>query len=472
MKEGTRHRVVRVIIHVVALLVLLGEGMFPLVVRAERLPPIEQMKQSTVRIVCRTSTGGSTGSGFVIGEGKHVVTNVHVISCVSEKGQIFIQTGQLQLIPAKVVRYSNPKDLALLEAERTLNRPPVTVTTSDKVEEGQTVYAVGFPGAAESQSEDVRVSITKGIVSARTTRKDTAVNLYQTDAAINPGNSGGPLFNADGHVIGINTLKALNDAIVFGTDGKLKKTRLVEGEGIGWAVQVDELIPELKDAGIAYQTGGSEPEPQLVANTIPGQPGQPAMATISTDAWWTDSSFYLTLGMVAAGISLALLLFLRRGQPTAKRKVTGLPKPAPQPTRPTSDIGPTLPKTTPDNLAPYFTAPASSGAVLKPILRALDGHFRGNVVELTDEPLTIGRDPRSCQLVFPSTMTEIGRRHCIVRFDKAVQAFLVEDCDSTNGTFLRAGQRLDAGSPKQLRPGQRFYLSNPMTMFEVDFEKN
>lgn len=470
MKEGIRRRAVLVLAHAVVLLLLLREGVLPVNVRAERLPPIEQMKQSTVRIICTASTGAATGSGFVIGAEKYVVTNVHVISCVGEKGKVLVQTGQLQFVPAKVIRYSKPKDLAILETERPLNRPPVTLTTSDRVEEGQTVYALGFPGAAESQSEDIRVSITKGIISARTTRKNTAVNLYQTDAAINPGNSGGPLFNEDGHVIGINTLKALNDAIVIGTDGKLKGTRIVEGEGIGWAVQVDELIPELKDAGIAYQTSVAFLDPRPVANSVSGQGG----ADTDADPWWTAwSGVYLTLGIIAVATTLALLLFLRRGQRAEKGKASRPQKTSPVLVRPRSDVGPTLPKTTPDNLAPYFTTSVSStSSAQKPVLRALDGHFRGSVVELTDEPLTIGRDPRSCQLVFPARMTEIGRKHCILRFDKTVQAFLLEDCDSTNGTFLRAGQRIAVGSPKQLRPGQRFYLSNPMTMFEVDFEKN
>jgi pSer/pThr/pTyr-binding forkhead associated (FHA) protein len=130
-----------------------------------------------------------------------------------------------------------------------------------------------------------------------------------------------------------------------------------------------------------------------------------------------------------------------------------------------------LAKTTPDNLAPYYTGPASSGAVQKPILRALDGHFRGNEVELTEEPLTIGRDPHTCQLVFPANMTDIGRKHCILRFDKKVQTFLLEDCGSTNGTFLRNGKRIDPGRPQRLQPGDRFYLSNPMTTFEVNFVK-
>ncbi|MBM4257053.1 MAG: FHA domain-containing protein [Deltaproteobacteria bacterium] len=178
------------------------------------------------------------------------------------------------------------------------------------------------------------------------------------------------------------------------------------------------------------------------------------------------------LGMLAAGTSLVLLLLLRRGQPAEKSKLSRPSKPTPPSIRPVPEGGPTVAKTTPDNLAPYFTVPASSKGAQKPVLRALEGHFQGSVVELTDEPLTIGRDPRNCQLVFPPNMTEIGRTHCILGFDKTVQAFLLEDCGSTNGTFLRAGERIVPGSAKRLQPGEQFYLSNPMTTFEVNIENN
>lgn len=466
-----RALVVVIYIYIVALLSLLSKGVIPGDVLAERAPPIEQMKQSTVRILCITGTGGGTGSGFVVGEGKHIVTNLHVISCITEKGKIFVETGQLQAVPAEVVRYSKPKDLAILEVGRSLNRPPVTLVTSDHVTEGQTVYAMGFPGAAESQTEHVRVSITKGIISARTTRKNTAVDLYQTDAAINPGNSGGPLFNEDGYVIGINTLKALTAAIIVGADGKQTIERLPVGEGIGWAVQVDELIPELKEAGITYQA-----EKQQAASIVPAPVELQPVANLVPNPWPKDSTlFFLTLGMGAAGATLVLLLFLRRGQPAEKAKVNrsqkNPPKPVPASVSNRPEPSPTVPKTTPDNLAPYFTGPASSGAAQKPILRALDGYFRGNVLELTEEPLTIGRDPRTCQLVFPANMTDIGRKHCILRFDQRVQTFLLEDCGSTNGTFLRTGERIDPGRLQRLQPGDRFYLSNPMTTFEVNFAK-
>ncbi|MGE0682459.1 MAG: trypsin-like peptidase domain-containing protein [Candidatus Binatia bacterium] len=473
MKGRLRRRALVVGIYTVALLSLSREGVIPGDVLAERVLPIEEMKKSTVRIVCLKRVGATqqimgNGSGFVVGEGKHVVTNWHVASCVTSGNALGIQVGQLQLLSAKVVQYSPRKDLAILEAERALNRSPVKLVTSDQVVDGQTVYTVGFPGAAQIVNENVSVSIAKGIISGRATLKETGVDLFQTDAAINPGNSGGPLFNEDGYVIGINTLKIVKSGV----------------EALGWAIRVDELIPELKEAGITYQDGQQQTAStvtnqvgqQLTVDTVPASVGLQPVVNLAPSPWPKDSTlFFLTLGMGAAGATLVLFLFLRRGQPAEKVKVdrsqktAQKPVPAPVSTRP--EPGPTMPKTTPDNLAPYFTGPASSGTAQKPILRALDGHFRGNVLELTEEPLTIGRDPRSCQLVFPADMTDIGRKHCILRFDKRVQTFLLEDCGSTNGTFLRAGERLDPGRPQRLQPGDRFYLSNPMTMFEVNFAK-
>ncbi|MBM4257054.1 MAG: trypsin-like serine protease [Deltaproteobacteria bacterium] len=273
---------------VIAILLMLGGAFLPVVVDAERIPPIEQMKKSTVRIICATDTSTGVGSGFVVGTGKHVVTNVHVISCIANKGKITVQIGQLQFIPAKVIQISERKDLVILETERALERPPVTLVTSDRVMDGQAVYALGFPPAAQMRSEDVTVSVTKGIISARTTSKE-GVDQYQIDAAINPGNSGGPLFNEDGHVIGINTAKALTAAVVLGADGKATTERLPVGEGIGWAVQVNELLPLLKDTAIAYQTGDVTLEPKSVANVVSSHPGQPAKSDTSSAPWWADT---------------------------------------------------------------------------------------------------------------------------------------------------------------------------------------
>jgi hypothetical protein len=231
------------------------------------------------------------------------------------------------------------------------------------------------------------------------------------------------------------------------------------------------LIPELQAAGISYQVGQ-----QLTTGAVPVAVEPQPVATSMTDPGLKNSTpSFLLWGMIAAGATLLGLLFLRRGRPGEKAKVGRAqnnpqrPVAATTPKRP--EPNPTLPKTTPDNLAPYFTAPVSSGVASKPVLYALEGHFRGNVLELTEEPLTIGRDPRTCQLVFPANMTDIGRKHCVLRFDKRVHTFLLEDCGSTNGTFLRAGERIAPGHPQPLQPGDRFYLSNPMNTFEVNFAK-
>ena len=105
-----------------------------------------------------------------------------------------------------------------------------------------------------------------------------------------------------------------------------------------------------------------------------------------------------------------------------------------------------------------------------PILRGISGEFNGSAIELTDEPVLIGRDPKVCQLVFPTQLQEISKRHCIVRFHAKSQCFLLVDCNSANGTFVANGERLPNGGSQLLNAGQRFFLSSPENMFEVNFQ--
>ncbi len=105
-----------------------------------------------------------------------------------------------------------------------------------------------------------------------------------------------------------------------------------------------------------------------------------------------------------------------------------------------------------------------------PVLRGISGEFAGSAVELSDEPLLIGRDPKTCQLVFPAPVQGISKRHCIVRFHAKSQCFLLVDCNSANGTFVVNSGRLPNGGSQLLNAGQRFYLTAPENMFEVSFE--
>ena len=120
-------------------------------------------------------------------------------------------------------------------------------------------------------------------------------------------------------------------------------------------------------------------------------------------------------------------------------------------------------------IAPAKREP-SPAIVPLPVLHGISGEFAGSTVELTDEPVLIGRDPKTCQLVFPSPVQGISKRHCIVRFHAKSQCFLLVDCNSANGTFVVNSGRLPNGGSQLLNAGQRFYLTAPENMFEVSFE--
>ncbi len=123
-------------------------------------------------------------------------------------------------------------------------------------------------------------------------------------------------------------------------------------------------------------------------------------------------------------------------------------------------------------LNPSETLPRqpNAAAIPIPILRGINGEFRGSLIELTEEPVLIGRDPKLCQLVFPAHMQSISKRHCIIRYHARSQCFLLVDCNSANGTFIAESERLPNGGSQLLHSGQRFYLSGPEDMFEVNFE--
>ena len=165
----------------------------------------EQVNAGVVSIqVVTTSqglTGAGAGSGFIIDEQGHIVTNYHVVQNADEVTVIFFDGTQAI---AEVVGQDPDSDLAVVRVDGLPeNTHPLPLGDSDAVRPGQWVVAIGNPFGLAS-------SMTAGIVSA-TGRTIPAVEVpynipqaIQTDAAINPGNSGGPLLNLRGEVIGVN----------------------------------------------------------------------------------------------------------------------------------------------------------------------------------------------------------------------------------------------------------------------------
>jgi serine protease Do len=141
---------------------------------------------------------GGMGSGFIISEDGHILTNAHV---VAEFDDVTVKLAdQKREFKAKVVGLDRRTDVALLKVDAQ-GLPTIRLGDSAKVEPGQWVAAIGSPfGFANT--------ITAGIVSAtsRALPQESFVPFIQTDVAVNPGNSGGPLINLKGEVVGINSM--------------------------------------------------------------------------------------------------------------------------------------------------------------------------------------------------------------------------------------------------------------------------
>jgi Do/DeqQ family serine protease len=155
----------------------------------------------------------SLGSGVIMSEQGHILTNHHVIQG-ADAIQVSLQDGRMA--QAKVVGSDPDTDVAVLKIDLK-NLPVITLGHSDNLRVGDVVLAIGNPFG-------VGQTVTMGIVSATGRNKlgiNTFENFIQTDAAINPGNSGGALIDAEGNLVGINT------AIVSRSGGN---------QGIGFAI--------------------------------------------------------------------------------------------------------------------------------------------------------------------------------------------------------------------------------------------
>jgi len=154
-----------------------------------------QMMDSWGRPRLREYSSTGQGSGVIVTEEGHILTNYHVIAG-QDKIMVTLHSGEV--LSASVVGEDQFLDVAVLKIAGGGSFVPLKFGDSSQVEVGQLVFAVGNPfGLGET--------VTQGIISAKErSLSDSQKDLFQTDAAINPGNSGGPLVNLRGEIIGIN----------------------------------------------------------------------------------------------------------------------------------------------------------------------------------------------------------------------------------------------------------------------------
>ncbi|GKV66373.1 MULTISPECIES: S1C family serine protease [unclassified Sporosarcina] len=210
---------------------------------------VEQSSKAIVGVVNYQSAGNrfagasseqpvGTGSGVIYkidGDHAYIVTNNHVIEN-AQKIEVTLSSGTKA--KAELLGTDALTDIAVLQIDKKYASDAVTLGDSDKVRAGDSVIAIGNPLGL-----DFSGTVTKGIVSSasRTLDVNTSAGTWQTeviqtDAAINSGNSGGALFNTQGEVIGINSLKVAQSGV----------------EGIGFAIpsnEVKTLVEQLTEHG-------------------------------------------------------------------------------------------------------------------------------------------------------------------------------------------------------------------------------
>jgi len=174
------------------------------------------------------SVGSGTGFVYKMDDEKgYIITNNHVVADGNVYNIIF---SNGQSVSAKKLGSDVYSDIAVLSVESKYVTGVASIGKSTDMKVGDTVFTIGAP-----ISDEYSGTVTKGIISGKDRMVsvtlggnvgDYMMNVIQTDAAINPGNSGGPLANINGEVIGINSLKLVQQEI----------------EGIGFAIPIDEAM--------------------------------------------------------------------------------------------------------------------------------------------------------------------------------------------------------------------------------------
>lgn len=163
---------------------------------------------AVVAIQVTTASGSGEGSGVVIDDEGHIITNNHVVEGANDDTvQVTLHDGRIY--EATITGLDPATDLAVVQ----LVDPPddlrsAVLTDSDAVVVGEPVMAMGNPlGLSNTATTGIVSAIDRPVSTATSsgTGAPVVTNALQIDAAINPGNSGGPLFNASGEVIGITS---------------------------------------------------------------------------------------------------------------------------------------------------------------------------------------------------------------------------------------------------------------------------
>lgn len=405
----------------------------------------DDARNSVVRIYVEYSGGASIGSGFAVGHQgepvQYIVTNRHVVT--DDRGNpcnfVYVILDDVETLHLTSIEYiSERADLAILRLNVPISERVPAVLRPFSSLRSESVYTLGFPADADvfiDASNKVQllstiehITLRAGIISRVLEHAETKTGQQiQHDAAINGGNSGGPLVDANGYVLGVNTLSIVdaNGSDVAGLYASVSSNEVIR-------MLEDERIPFETTETIATPVPTEEPTPEPTAEPTLEPTPTPAPSTIDVVMEKLNNPAVLVV-LVAAVIAAALIVYqLTRKPGTAKAK-------------------------------PSSGKPEEKNAAASSHYRVVieTGALAGKQYPL-DRELVIGRSPSKCQIVYPDKTPNVSAVHCTLRMTG--EGVMITDENSTCGTFVD-GQKIPAGKAVRLHRGQKVAIgSNAQTL--------
>lgn len=382
------------------------------------------------------------------------------------------------------------KDVAVIKIEKN-NLPSIILGDSEKIQLQDSIWVFGYPAAADSKllsKESILVvSITDGKVSATDKKSTQGAPVLQINAAATHGNSGGPVINEDGNVVGLLTFRSENNP--------------KETQGFNFAVPVNTVKEFVSQAGAKNEEGGInklykeglqlywagyykdalgkfEAVQRLNSNhseikkLISDCQQKSAQSKI---LWSKYKNVALGLDALALLCIIALVYFaFIKNRNTVVAQIKNIEDKKSNNNQLSESTTKLISEQKDNSAATVEKGPIESEknkeSNIKARVYAISGPLEGAVIDLDENPLVIGRDPRVCKLIFPQDCIEIGRKHCILSYDSEKQVFILEDCSTTNGTFIGDGIKILPEEKRYLKSGECFYLSSSEYLFEVWLE--
>ena len=267
----------------------------------------------------RTERG--QGSGFLYDSTGLLLTNAHV---VEGSTRVMVGLSDGRRVEGTVVGADRVTDLAVVRLAGGGSWPVAPLGNSDSLQVGEWVIAVGNPFGLDQ-------TVTLGIVSSLNRNAaalgitDKRLELIQTDAAINPGNSGGPLLDADGAVVGINTLVRSGPGAGLGFAIPINRARSVAAQLVNKGSVSHAMIGVGLDA--VRNASGSPMPGAVVRSVMPGGPAaraglRPGDRITAVDGQAVSHPAQLTQLVERNGVGRSMELMLQRQGQTLRLQVT------------------------------------------------------------------------------------------------------------------------------------------------------